>query len=201
MKNKIISIACLLLFTILGILAINGYTKTIDNFIYEFLIRFKSDIVTNIMKFISFMFSTVMIVTYCILALILCKNKRKSIFLSTMMASEALINNIIKVIVKRPRPEVLHMVVEKTYSFPSGHTMAATVFLIIFGNFMKEKFNKNVITTIQVLLILLTGISRIYLGVHYFTDIIGALLLSFAILYIVKDNSKIKNWLEKSSTI
>lgn len=109
------------------------------------------------------------------------------------MVIESLINNIIKIIIKRPRPEVFQMVVEKTYSFPSGHTMAATIFLLIFGNFLKEKFkdNKHFITIIQVLLIVLIGVSRIYLGVHYFTDIIGAILLSFTIFIFIKDYVKI----------
>lgn len=192
MKNKFKSIILFIMLIILGILAINGYTKTIDNFIYEMIISVKSEIITNLMKFISFLFSTKMVILYCILCLIFFKNKRKAIHISGIMAIEALLNNIIKVIIKRPRPEVLQMVSEKTYSFPSGHTMAATIFLIIFGSFLKEKYkdNKRFITTIQVLLIILTGVSRIYLGVHYFTDIVGAIILSFAILLFIKDYIK-----------
>lgn len=193
MKNKFKSILLLLLFILLAILVINGYTKTIDNIVYKFIISSKSNTITNLMKFISFLFSTKMVVLYCIFCLVFFKNKRNAIYLSGIMAIEALLNNIIKVIIKRPRPEILQMVTVKTYSYPSGHTMAATIFLIVFGNFLKEKFknNKRFITTIQVLLILLTGVSRIYLGVHYFTDIIGAILLSFAILIFIKDYVKI----------
>lgn len=193
MKNKFKSILLLLLFILLAILVINGYTKTIDNIVYKFIISSKSDTITNLMKFISFLFSTKMVVLYCIFCLVFLKNKRNAIYLSGIMAIEALLNNIIKVIIKRPRPEILQMVTVKTYSYPSGHTMAATIFLIVFGNFLKEKFknNKRFITTIQVLLILLIGVSRIYLGVHYFTDIIGAILLSFAILIFIKDYVKI----------
>lgn len=193
MKNKFKSILLLLLFILLAILVINGYTKTIDNIVYKFIISSKSNTITNLMKFISFLFSTKMVVLYCIFCLVFFKNKRNAIYLSGIMAIEALLNNIIKIIIKRPRPEILQMVTVKTYSYPSGHTMAATIFLIVFGNFLKEKFknNKRFITTIQVLLILLTGVSRIYLGVHYFTDIIGAILLSFAILIFIKDYVKI----------
>ena len=193
MKNKFKSIILFIMFIVLGIFAINGYTKTIDNFIYELIISSKSDEITNLMKFISFVFSTIMVISYCILCLIFFKNKRNAIYLSGIMAIEALLNNIIKVIIKRPRPEILQMVTVKTYSYPSGHTMAATIFLIVFGNFLKEKYkdNKRFITTIQILLIILTGVSRIYLGVHYFTDIIGAILLSFAILLFIKDYVKI----------
>ncbi|MBO5095266.1 MAG: phosphatase PAP2 family protein [Bacilli bacterium] len=193
MKNKFKSILLLLLFILLAILVINGYTKTIDNIVYKFIISSKSNTITNLMKFISFLFSTKIVVLYCIFCLVFFKNKRNAIYLSGIMAIEALLNNIIKVIIKRPRPEILQMVTVKTYSYPSGHTMAATIFLIVFGNFLKEKFknNKRFITTIQVLLILLTGVSRIYLGVHYFTDIIGAILLSFAILIFIKDYVKI----------
>lgn len=193
MKSKIIAIAYLILFIILGIFVINGYTKTIDSFVYEMIINAKSSIITSLMKFISYLFSTKMVVLYCFFCLMFFKNKRKAIYLSGIMVIESLINNIIKIIIKRPRPEVFQMVVEKTYSFPSGHTMAATIFLLIFGNFLKEKFkdNKHFITIIQVLLIVLIGVSRIYLGVHYFTDIIGAILLSFTIFIFIKDYVKI----------
>jgi len=193
MKKRIISIILFIICVLLAILAINGYTKNIDGFIYELIIKFKSDMITSFMKFISFLFSTKMVILYCVICLILFKNKRNAIHLSGIMAIEALLNNIMKVIIKRPRPEVLQIVSEKTYSYPSGHTMAATIFVIIFGNLLKEKFkdNKFFITLIQVSLIVLTGVSRIYLGVHYFTDIIGAIILSFAILFFIKDYIKI----------
>ena len=197
MKNKIISIILFMTFITLGIIISNINTLKIDDIIYSIIMNFESNFLTLFFKTISFIFSTPMIILYCLLMIFFFRNKNKAVFISIMMIIQALITNIIKIIFKRNRPTINPMVIEKTYSFPSGHTVASVVLIIILGVFLKEKkLNKNIITLIQLLIISLVGLSRIYLGVHYFTDILGGILLSSSILFFVKDD-KIKYWLEK----
>lgn len=102
------------------------------------------------------------------------------------------INRVIKFIVKRPRPDkIFHLVVETNYSFPSGHSMSA---MAGYGLFIIELKNsqwqyKKIGMFICGLMIFLIGLSRIYLGVHYFSDVIGGFLLSLSYLLFVYDNT------------
>lgn len=200
MKNKVISISLFIIFIIFGIFVINDYTLKLDDIIYNFIISFENKYLTYFFKSVSFIFSTPMIIFYCVLILILSKNRNKVLFISLMMIIQAIITNLIKIIYQRNRPNIYPMVVEKTYSFPSGHTMAAIVLITVIGYFYKEKYNKNklFITFFQLIIIMLVGISRIYLGVHFFSDIVGSVLLSSSILFFIKDYVKIKSWLEMS---
>ena len=97
-----------------------------------------------------------------------------------------IIVNIIKKIFKRERPFISFNNILKLdpynldrYSFPSGHM--TTAFLL--GYYL----NKNMNTSIYYILPILVAISRISLGVHYPTDIIGGFILAKLIIYIIKD--------------
>lgn len=97
-----------------------------------------------------------------------------------------IIVNIIKKIFKRERPFTSFNNILKLdpynldrYSFPSGHM--TTAFLLAYY------LNKNMNTSIYYILPILVAISRISLGVHYPTDIIGGFILAKLIIYIIKD--------------
>ena len=78
------------------------------------------------------------------------------------------------------------LVKETGYSFPSGHSMAAISFyafiIYLVFNSKLNKILKYIISIILSLLIVLIGISRVYLGVHNISDVIGAFMISFALL-------------------
>lgn len=101
----------------------------------------------------------------------------------------ALSNLLIKQLIHRPRPasdlvSVIHNL--DSYSFPSGHVMFYTIFFgfLFFLGFtlLKTSWKRNLLLIFLGSLILLVGISRIYLGAHWASDVIGAYLLSFPIL-------------------
>ena len=113
------------------------------------------------------------------------------------MKKNAIFGIIIKLIVGRSRPEYI-LVNESMSSFPSGHAMGSTalygylIYLVINSNLNNK--NKAILSTLLVLLIISIGISRIILGAHYFSDIIGGIIISTLIIIIhLEINIYLKN--------
>ena len=105
------------------------------------------------------------------------------------MGIVALLNLALKYFFVRNRPdEALQLINESGYSFPSGHAMFAVAFygFLIFMVW-KLKWRKSIkitLTSVGAVLILLISFSRIYLGVHYATDVMGGLCISVAYLMV-----------------
>lgn len=190
MKNKkyYIPFTLLVLFIINSILVINNKYVNIDDSVHNFVMKFSSEMTTKFMKIFTFLGSTAFITGLCILIFVILlykKQKEYAYKCAGILVISTLINNIVKVIVRRPRPEYI-TVVENTFSYPSGHTMASVTlygFLIYF--LLKSKISKSykvVFSIILGIIPVLVGISRIYLGAHYFSDVFGGALLSIMLL-------------------
>lgn len=175
--------------------------NAIDETIYNLIFKLFSTPTTFIMTFISHLGSATILILLCIIFYILLKDKKLALIIMLNLAIVYLLNVIIKMIIARPRPDILRLVYETGYSFPSGHAMVATGFygflIYIANKKIKNKALRKCITILLTLLIFLIGISRIYLGVHYATDIIGAFIIGIIYLVIfiniLKKNSIIAN--------
>lgn len=114
-------------------------------------------------------------------ALFWLKNKKIYVlpFLITVAGAE-ISGQIIKILFHRARPDG-GLEAENTFSFPSGHALIVAAFygflIYYFWHNAKNKAQKYLCLSAGLALILLIGISRLYLGVHYFSDIIGGYLL------------------------
>ena len=91
-----------------------------------------------------------------------------------------LLNRILKYVFQRPRPHFDDPLLSLTsYSFPSGHTMTATVLFGVLAAYFfttaPDWRRRVVIFFVASFLILLVGFSRIYLGAHYLSDVLGAM--------------------------
>ena len=105
------------------------------------------------------------------------------------------VNSLLKIFLHRPRPDTLYVeaMLFKTHSFPSGHAFGAMVFYglltYLFYNALPEPWNVAALL-FGSLLILFVGISRIYLGAHFPTDVIGGwafgACMLFLIIYVLK---------------
>lgn len=190
MKNKkyYIPFTLLVLFIINSLLVVNNKYNVIDKNVHDFVIKFSSETMTKIMKVFTFLGSTPFIIGLCILIfiiLMLLKKKDYAFKCAGILVISTLLNNIVKVIIRRPRPEYI-TVIEKTFSYPSGHTMASvTLYGFLIYYLFKTKISKSYKILFSILLGIIpfvVAISRIYLGAHYFSDVFGAMLLSLALL-------------------
>lgn len=190
MKRRILIIGAFILFLLFLMLYLFNGVNFLDTFVYDLIINLKSDIFTNFMKFITFFASTKFITVIVIILFIISLFKGKlPLIINWIILGEVFINNILKVIIKRERPTLINLVTETTYSFPSGHTMVAVVFygfLIYLINKTKlEKMYKYIINSLLTILIILIMVSRIYLGTHYFSDVMAGACLATSYLLLM----------------
>lgn len=93
-----------------------------------------------------------------------------------------------KNIYQRPRPEILHLVEEKGFSFPSGHSLAVTLMvgslIVIFSQRIKNQLWKRIIQILLGFYLLSVLVSRVYLGVHYPSDVLASLCVGLGVLFI-----------------
>lgn len=193
MKNWkwIVLFLCIVCFLLL---AEDVYDKEIMNgdimgykFVSTYLI---SDFVTPIAKLITNCGGAISLITISIILLIVIKNKKIGISIISNLGIVTLLNIALKNILQRPRPSEFIIINEIGYSFPSGHSMISMAFYglliyLIYKN-VKNKYLKWTLITFLGILIFSIGISRIYLGVHYTSDVLAGFLIaiSYLIVYI-----------------
>ena len=160
--------------------------NTIDNAIYETIIKIMNSNITAIMIFISFLGSAITLITLALASIFLVKNKKYSKLIILNLVLSFILNRILKLIIARPRPPRLRLVIENGYSFPSGHSMVSFAFygflIYLINKKLKNKKLKYPLIILLSVLILLIGISRIYLGVHYVTDVLGGYIIGLIYL-------------------
>ena len=136
----------------------------------------------------SFYALAVLAVVGVVLIWFVMKNKRLSAFYAGTFAIVCIANFLIKQIVRRVRPEHLMIIKETGFSFPSGHAMMTMCFFALAIHFVcrtiKNKPLKITLISLFSAVVLAIGFSRIYLGVHYLSDIIAGFLISYAIVVV-----------------
>lgn len=161
----------------------------IDTIAYKLIVEnMRNSFLTEIFKFITFLGSQYILILITIISFVIIKNKKVPIAITINLIISAVLNVLLKNIINRPRPEGYRIIFETGYSFPSGHSMVSMAFYglilyIIFKN-CKNKKLRNILCSMLSILIILIGFSRIYLGVHYASDVVGGFLVSIAYLIV-----------------
>jgi len=180
-------VLCLILFSVICYGVLSYDSLVIDTKVYSFIINnIMNDGLTPILKAITELGGVAFTVLAGVLIFMFCKKNRW--FITIDLVGVTLVNQVIKHIIRRPRPNVLRLVEESGYSFPSGHSMVSMAFYgiiiyLVYKN-VSNKYLKWILIILLSLLILSIGFSRIYVGVHYFTDVAGGFLLGLAYLII-----------------
>ncbi|MGJ8594171.1 MAG: phosphatase PAP2 family protein [Aquaticitalea sp.] len=191
----IITVAIALIIVIGGINVFIELTDTLttetlavyDQNITDYVISYRSPALTNYFVFVThvgdiygYLF---VIVGSTLVSLLIFKRWKYVAQILIVLALSAISNLILKRFIDRARPSIEHLVSVETLSYPSGHAMSAMAFygfvMYLFYRFKMNLFLKIFVILLLFILILSIGISRIYLGVHFPSDIAGGFIAGF----------------------
>ena len=189
-KKEYYFIAVLLvIFIILSMFVVGGFTNGFDEFLFNKIIYFKKEIITKPLFVITQAASTLGIISILVITMIVfIKQKKLSDFKYVVInvVTGTVFMQVIKHLIRRPRPS-WKWITQGGFSYPSGHTISAFLLygtLILLVSKRLDGKLKKVLIVIFSLMIVLTGLSRIYFGAHYFTDVLGSIILGSVILII-----------------
>ena len=189
----IVSILFLIFLLITG-LVIFDLTGSFDDFCYRVVRSLECDFFDKYFVFVTKFGNAVVIMVVVLILMIMFRNK-DGWLLGILALTSAVTNKVVKHIIKRPRPDVLKLIKQGGYSFPSGHSMIA---ISVYGYLLyyvckriQNKYIKYPLIVLLVILILSVGVSRIYVGVHYATDVMAGFLFAIVeVMLLVKFSNK-----------
>ena len=183
----------LLLFVILGYM-VKFYPDMLIGFDQPIQTAIRGDLpasLTFLFRTITHLIDIPVIITWVLIVAFIFYRKQWKLESYLMLGNLALAGILIvtfKNIYQRPRPEILHLVEEKGFSFPSGHSLAVTLLIgsliIIVGQRVKDRTVKLIFQILLGVFLVSVIISRVYLGVHYPSDVLASLCLGLGILFI-----------------
>ena len=161
----------------------------LDIIAYKMIVlNLRTDVLTGIMKVITSLGGAYVLIALTLGSLLVLKNRRISILITLNLIISTILNFLLKYVIERPRPEGYGLILESGYSFPSGHSMVSMAFygflIYLVYHYIKNKKLKIALISVLSILIFLIGTSRIYLGVHYTSDVIAGFAFSIAYLIV-----------------
>ncbi|GHU56043.1 phosphatase PAP2 family protein [Clostridia bacterium] len=187
-KKPTVALAALITaFALTALFTAAGYLDALNHSLAEAVQSLEAPALTAFMIAVTTIGEWFVYAPAALLLLVIPKTRRKiGLPVTLTLAASAALNVTLKMLFAIPRPDAHRLIAETGYGFPSGHAMNSTafvgicVFLFIRG---VHKYSQKVfIVCLSVLFLLLMGLSRVYLGVHNPTDILGGYLAGFIIL-------------------
>ena len=191
-KDAAVLAAALLCFWALLYAVENGVDTGFDDAVRQFFYDIRCDWLTPLVKLITYIGNWQTITALCLVLLAL-KSTRTTYGIPVSIGAIAVtaLNKWIKSLVQRPRPdEALHLIEQGGFSFPSGHSITG---MFVFGMLIwlvranvKERKTASLLTVLPAIPMICIGLSRIYLGVHYPTDVLAGWSLGIAVIILLK---------------
>jgi undecaprenyl-diphosphatase len=184
-------IGTLLLFALIADGVHDQEAFALDTWATPFLHSISSPWLDTVMAWLTTMGSSVVIVPIFVITsagLLLMRRFGAALFLGISLGGALVIDATMKLLFQRPRPRLDYAAVLPDYSFPSGQSMNGIVFYVGLALVLWSLLGRRVglpATIAAAVLALGIGVSRIYLGYHYFTDVIGGFLAGIAWLLVV----------------
>ena len=169
--------------------AYNMGPTPIDLAVLEFMVSIRNEFLNMLVAAITHCGDTVTIVSLCAILVILPTRKKYGFPLTIAALSGLAIYKPMKHIFLRARPDVMYHIVEQGgYSFPSGHSTSSIIvyglLLYLIRKHCKNEKLKNALSVVCILLACLIPPSRLYVGVHWTTDVIAGALIAMGVLHV-----------------
>ncbi|MDM5452332.1 phosphatase PAP2 family protein [Peribacillus simplex] len=180
----IVSVLSLIGFSFIAFtISANEYLK-FDEVVIALVQGLESPLLTSIMKFFTYIGSTSALIILSLFILFflykVLKHRLELILFSAVIIGSPLLNFMVKLFFRRARPDLHRLIEIGGYSFPSGHAMNAfslySILTFLLWRHITAKWARVLLILFSMTMILSIGISRIYLGVHYPSDIIAGYL-------------------------
>jgi len=163
-----------------------GKIEKFDLSIIHFVQGFETPLLTSIMLFFtkigSFPIVTLLFLLISLFLYFVFHHRSELVLFAVVIAGTLVINRLLKEYFERVRPDIHRLIEIGGYSFPSGHAMTAfsvyTILAFLFWRHISTRFGRIMLLIFSALFIFMIGISRIYLGVHYPSDILGGYFVS-----------------------
>lgn len=153
-----------------------------------FVLKLRRPWITNIMEGFSSLSSPIVIAVMFLMVVAFAPGRRPGMCAALNLVSVVLINQVLKYIVQRPRPDGFRLISEVGYSFPSGHSMVSMAFYGLCAwmvwTYERDRLLRWVCCLSFALIVVVVGMSRVYLGVHYASDVIAGFCVSLAWLAV-----------------
>ena len=195
MEKKIIirraaAIAALAAFALLLVCVLTKNTAGFDDPVREWFYNIRRPALTGVAVTITTLANKYVIIGICLLLLIVPQTRMTfGVPLSAGALGVTILNSLIKHLVQRTRPEALHLVTEHGYSFPSGHSITSLfsygLAIWLVWQYVDNRTVKWILTIVLAIPMILVGPTRVYLGVHYPTDVLGAWCLAIAAIVLM----------------
>lgn len=195
----IIIISLIIVLSIIMRSSLHGKIIIFDNKVIEFVRDILDSRLTSFFKLMTNSGALYIPIVILVCIFVFIKNKWYFCIETVSYAFAGLVSYIAKLIAARPRPLEALIKMPSTYSFPSGHTLTSLVFYCILFYLLtiKSKRSVKIIGFIFSLsLICIVSVSRIYLGVHYFSDVLGGFIIGIPCVLIIVNTIE-KNLKEK----
>ena len=165
----------------------DGDTRRFDETVRAFVHSLATPFLTEVMRFASFLGSTLFLILLGLAVfgiLYYLKRRRAAVLFAVATIGATVLLVSLKLAFKRVRPEpFFDTILPASFSFPSGHSLASFSFYLtvaaLITTRIKNPVYKILIWIFAAALVLLIGISRIYLGVHYPSDVVAGFVVGF----------------------
>lgn len=191
------SLACLttssLVFACAVAAVLTGLSDGLDEMVRSTINNWANPQLTAFFLFITQFGSVAVVYSLAVIeaaALLILRRRADALYLIVVMAAAAVVNNVVKLAVARARPEAFFGDLPASYSFASGHALYAGCIYAVIGSLiaaeMPRAWLRVLVLVATLALIGVIGLSRVYLGVHYPTDVIAGFALAALILCVAR---------------
>lgn len=181
-----LALGLLAAFAALSIAVTAGWTVPIDQAMVAAVAGHRTDVLNNLAINVTSLGSAPVVVFIVLLVTLyaLASGRQRVVLALFWTPLSFFLDNVLKLVFQHPRPTQAIVAIPDSYSFPSGHAVAASALYItlalIAAHGERRRRPRRILIWSGVVVAVFVAWSRVYLGVHYFSDVIGGLLLGGA---------------------